>query len=280
MDITIFADGACSGNPGPGGWAYAMWKGDGASGQPQIKASGHSPATTNNVMEMTAVLEAFRTLADEASPIEPGRLTLCCDSEYVLKGIFEWMDGWRAKGWRKRDKKPVANVEIWKQIDELVAELRLQGWTLISKHVRGHSGIYGNEFVDELAVRASHGQVTQSDRTGTPAPEASKPEQRIFWMVVHPTEALIWERSTGEWRCPTSHDVSEITHADRQNLANVPEGSRWMLDVENSDHVAIREAGLSAHALGQMIDAYNTSSMSIETLLRQIKANANMLGLS
>ena len=135
--VTIFTDGACKGNPGPGGWgAILRFKGE------EREMFGGDPATTNNRMEMTAVIEALQSLK------RPCRVTVYTDSQYVQKGITEWIASWKRRGWRTASKDPVKNVDLWKRLDELAAGHR------ISWHwVRGHDGHVENERADELANR-------------------------------------------------------------------------------------------------------------------------------
>ena len=112
--VRLFTDGACSGNPGPGGWAYILEHP--ASGQ-TIDASGAEPATTNNRMELAGVIEGLATLK------RPCRVELVTDSQYVAKGISEWMPKWKAQGWQRKEGgqlKPVMNVDLWRRLDELV----------------------------------------------------------------------------------------------------------------------------------------------------------------
>ncbi len=135
--ITIYTDGACKGNPGPGGWGVLL-----KSGTVEKELFGGEKATTNNRMEMTAVIEALQALK------RPCEVTLFIDSQYVLKGITEWVPGWKARGWRTASKEPVKNVELWKKLDELVAT---SGHKIDWRWVRGHNGDPGNERADALA---------------------------------------------------------------------------------------------------------------------------------
>ena len=133
--FTLFTDGACLGNPGPGGWAYILRSCDG-----EIESSGGNSNTTNQRMEVTAVLQALSTLDS------PSRVEIYADSQYVTKGLTEWMDGWIAKGWRNAAKKPVANQDLWQPL----AVLR-ETHTITTHWVKGHSGHPENERCDELA---------------------------------------------------------------------------------------------------------------------------------
>ncbi len=138
--VELFTDGACSGNPGPGGWAFLMRHPK--TGKAVEKAGG-DPATTNNRMELTAVIEGLTALT------RPSVVDLYSDSQYVLKGLESWMAGWKKKGWRTASKAPVKNVDLWQRLDLLTAahDVRFH-W------VRGHHGHPENEHVDRLAVQA------------------------------------------------------------------------------------------------------------------------------
>ena len=137
--IDVYTDGACKGNPGPGGWGVLM-----KSGTTEKELFGGELNTTNNRMEMMAVIEALASLK------RPCAVTMYVDSQYVLKGITEWLPGWKAKGWRTASKQPVKNVDLWQRMDELVAT---GGHTIDWRWVRGHNGDPGNERADVLANR-------------------------------------------------------------------------------------------------------------------------------
>jgi ribonuclease HI len=142
-EVLLFTDGACSGNPGPGGWAYILRHQ--TSGK-EVEASGGEATTTNNRMELQAVIEGLSALK------RPCFVEVLTDSEYVRKGLSEWMAGWKRNGWQRREKgklKPVANVELWQALDQLVAKHRLK-----FTRVAGHSGHPENDRCDELAVAA------------------------------------------------------------------------------------------------------------------------------
>jgi ribonuclease HI len=142
-EVLLFTDGACSGNPGPGGWAYILRHL--ASGK-EKEAFGAEPETTNNRMELQAVIEGLSALK------RPCYLELFTDSEYVRKGLSEWMAGWKRNGWQRREKgklKPVANAELWQQLDALVSQHRIK-----FTRVAGHSGHPENDRCDRLAVEA------------------------------------------------------------------------------------------------------------------------------
>ena len=136
-DLVIYTDGACSGNPGPGGWGVLM-----QFGNKEKTLNGGEPETTNNRMELMAAIKALEAI----NPEFKGTITLWTDSTYVLKGITEWIHGWKKRGWKKSDKKPVINKDLWQRLDILNAEKNIN-W----KWVKGHAGVEGNERADELA---------------------------------------------------------------------------------------------------------------------------------
>lgn len=134
MSATIHTDGGCLGNPGPGAWAYVI-SADGA----EREGSGFQPDTTNNRMELSAVIEALRAALAEES-LRGGPIDLYTDSQYVQKGITEWMKNWERNGWRTSGKAPVKNADLWKDLKALADRLR------VSWHwVPGHAGHEGNE---------------------------------------------------------------------------------------------------------------------------------------
>jgi ribonuclease HI len=137
--VEIHTDGACKGNPGPGGWGVLL-----KSGSSQKELFGGERETTNNRMELTAVIEALQALK------RPCKVSLYLDSEYVRKGITEWIHGWKARGWRTAAKQPVKNVELWQRLDALVAS---SGHQIDWHWVKGHAGDPGNERADALANR-------------------------------------------------------------------------------------------------------------------------------
>jgi len=133
--IDIYTDGACSGNPGPGGWG-AILRYNGT----EKELFGGEAATTNNRMEMTAVIEALRALK------RPLAVRVHTDSQYVQKGISEWIHGWKKRGWKTADRKPVKNEDLWRTLDALAAQHRIE-W----HWVKGHAGHAENERADALA---------------------------------------------------------------------------------------------------------------------------------
>ena len=138
QEVTIYTDGACSGNPGPGGWGAVL-----LYGEHEKEINGFEPETTNNRMELMAAIEALKSLT------KPCKVELHTDSTYVQKGITEWIKGWKAKGWKNSQKKPVKNADLWQELDKINA------YHDVSWHwVKGHAGHPLNERADELATGA------------------------------------------------------------------------------------------------------------------------------
>jgi ribonuclease HI len=133
--IEIYTDGACRGNPGPGGWGVLL-----IAGKHRKTMHGGEPETTNNRMELTAAIEALNALKGASNVV------LHTDSKYVMDGIREWMPNWKKRGWKTSNKKPVKNKDLWQALDEAAARHDIQ-W----KWVKGHDGNFGNEKADELA---------------------------------------------------------------------------------------------------------------------------------
>ncbi len=135
--VTIYTDGACSGNPGPGGWgAVLRWRGE------ERELSGGEAETTNNRMELLAAIRALETLK------RPARVTLHTDSTYLRDGVTQWLPRWKSNGWRTAAKKPVKNADLWRALDAAARRHEVE-W----RWVRGHAGDPGNERADTLARR-------------------------------------------------------------------------------------------------------------------------------
>ena len=135
--VTLYTDGACSGNPGPGGWACIL-----VYKETEKELYGGDPETTNNRMELTAVIQGLSILK------EPCDVDLYTDSKYVLEGATQWLSGWQENGWRKSNNKPVLNVDLWQILSKLLSQHKIE-W----HWVKGHAGNPYNERVDKLAVR-------------------------------------------------------------------------------------------------------------------------------
>lgn len=136
--VEIYTDGACRGNPGPGGWAATL-----ALGERERELSGAEAATTNNRMELMAVIQALEALK------RPVRARVNLDSEYVRRGITEWLAAWKARGWKTAARQPVKNQDLWERLDAAVQRHQIE-W----RWVPGHAGVAGNERVDALANAA------------------------------------------------------------------------------------------------------------------------------
>ena len=134
-EIFIWTDGACSGNPGPGGWGAIL-----LCDNYKKEIKGSSQLTTNNIMELTAVIESLKLIKN------PSKIIITTDSTYVKNGITEWIHNWKLKGWKTANKKPVKNKQLWQKLDVLTNNHQIE-W----KWVKGHAGHAGNERADELA---------------------------------------------------------------------------------------------------------------------------------
>jgi ribonuclease HI len=136
--VELYTDGACSGNPGPGGWGFILRDPNGGK---ELVGSGGDARTTNNRMELLSVIEGLKALK------KPSHVRLVSDSEYVVRGLNEWLEGWKARGWRKSDKSPVLNQDLWQELDRLREVHKVD-----AEWVRGHKGHEFNERCDRLAV--------------------------------------------------------------------------------------------------------------------------------
>ena len=146
--VEIYTDGACKGNPGVGGWGAIL-----RSGETEKELFGGVANTTNNRMEMTAVIEALRALSRSCDAV------VFTDSSYVQKGISEWIHGWKRNGWKTADKKPVKNADLWQTLDELARGHKIE-W----RWVKGHAGHPENERADQLANRGVDSVLAKSTR--------------------------------------------------------------------------------------------------------------------
>jgi ribonuclease HI len=141
-DVLIYTDGACSGNPGPGGWGAILMAQNAKGVRKERELCGGEPHTTNNRMELMAAIQALEALT------RPCRVELHTDSQYVRNGIMTWIAGWKARGWRTADKKPVKNEDLWRRLDEARARHHVD-W----RWVKGHAGHELNERADRLAAK-------------------------------------------------------------------------------------------------------------------------------
>jgi ribonuclease HI len=142
-DLFAFTDGACSGNPGPGGWGVLLQAREGDAVVKERELSGGEPATTNNRMELLAAIAALESLT------RPSEITIVTDSAYVKNGVTQWIHGWKRNGWRTAQKEPVKNAELWQRLDAAQSRHRVR-W----QWIRGHAGHPENERADALARAA------------------------------------------------------------------------------------------------------------------------------
>lgn len=161
--VDLFTDGACSGNPGPGGWGALL-----RYGKHEKELSGGEPQTTNNRMEMMAVIEGLRAVKQPRCLV-----TVHTDSQYVMKGVTEYLSGWKKRGWKTSDKKEVKNIDLWQILDELLPIHKVE-WVW----VRGHSGHPENERVDALARASIPARIIDAtaDDDGADGEENSEPK--------------------------------------------------------------------------------------------------------
>jgi ribonuclease HI len=152
--VEIWTDGACSGNPGPGGWGAIL-----KSGETVKELNGGEPHTTNNRMELLAAISALEALK------RPCEIDLHTDSQYLRQGVMSWMHGWKRNGWRTADKKPVKNEDLWRRLDEATQRHEIE-W----RWVRGHAGDERNERADELARAGMKPFLTASKPARIPSP--------------------------------------------------------------------------------------------------------------
>jgi ribonuclease HI len=196
---SLYSDGACKGNPGPGGWGAVAYFLDGSV----TELGGRHSSTTNNRMEMQAAIEALQFF------ISSGQKTPCTlytDSEYVIKGVTSWLKGWKARGWKTAAGKPVLNQDLWEKLDELTLAIRqVAGKPLRWEYVKGHSGNQGNERCDQIASSYALGQPVALRNTSAPVPSSST--------------------TTPEPVMTVSHHVNEDQHHHGDG-ENIPRGER------------------------------------------------------
>ena len=177
-----YTDGACSGNPGPGGWAAILIS---ALGQ-VIELGGFEPQTTNNRMELTAALNALKAL--ERNPVP---LVIRTDSTYVIKGITEWVHGWKKKGWITSQNAPVSNSDLWQDLDDIASSYATRA-KLEWRHVRGHSGDAGNDRADLIAVGYSKQK----------PPELFAGLLADYPVLLGDPKGPAWPKSARQWKFP------------------------------------------------------------------------------
>lgn len=170
----LYADGSCSGNPGPGGWAYELCLPDTES-NPLLVCSGGAVNTTNNRMELEAAINAFTAMLElEGVLPSPGHVEMRLDSKYVLDGLFSYMPNWVANGWKTSSRKPVKNAELWQKLEKLHSTACSRGFSFAPAWVKGHNGEPGNERVDSAAQY----QTARYAQMVTHEPEAARKEMQ------------------------------------------------------------------------------------------------------
>jgi ribonuclease HI len=235
----LCGDGACSGNPGPGGFAWEIWAGEVREGNQIVSGSGEAAHTTNQVMELTAAAEGLEELSGKM----PGSVLMHFDSEYVLKGIFEWLEGWKARGWRTASKKAVSNLDLWQRVDAAVQSLQGQGFTLVNDWIKGHDGDLGNERVDEEAVRMRDRAKVRLKGEADTSAETERPTGGLDLMAIARGEA---------------------SEPDLENPAPQPDPSSVTAEQLRLMH--------------QIIEGYNSGALSLSDAVREVRLSAKALG--
>jgi ribonuclease HI len=194
----LYTDGACSGNPGPGGWGTVAYFDDGSCHE----LGGRDGATTNNRMEMQAAISALEFFAGTK---QAHQCLLYTDSEYLIKGITQWVKGWKKKGWKTAAGKPVLNQDLWETLDRLNNQIQSQTKVPVSwQHVRGHSGNVGNERCDTIARGFSSGQPPQLRQRSTM-------EVAVASTVIHQISAPVTS-------IPSPPDLQIVTMLEEQTI--------------------------------------------------------------
>jgi ribonuclease HI len=246
----LYTDGACSGNPGPGGWGTVAYYDDGSCHE----LGGRDRATTNNRMEMQAAISALEFFAGTN---QTQQCVLYTDSEYLIKGITQWMKGWKKKGWKTAAGKDVLNKDLWEILDVLDRQVQAQTKVPVSwQHVRGHSGNVGNERCDTIARGFSSGQPPQlrqrstmesapvkQNATNRLAPIPSPPELQIIPMLEEP---IVHTESTEH--IPREVRVAHLHHLiDTLRIADeIAKGSYLIASSELADLMDINASAVTS----------------------------------
>jgi ribonuclease HI len=246
----LYTDGACSGNPGPGGWGTVAYYDDGSCHE----LGGRDRATTNNRMEMQAAISALEFFAGTN---QTQQCVLYTDSEYLIKGITQWMKGWKKKGWKTAAGKDVLNKDLWETLDVLDRQVQAQTKVPVSwQHVRGHSGNVGNERCDTIARGFSSGQPPQLRQRSTMesapakqnssdhlAPIPSPPELQIVPML---EESIVHTESTEH--IPREVRVAHLHHLiDTLRIADeIAKGSYLIASSELADLMDINASAVTS----------------------------------
>lgn len=249
--ITVHADGACSGNPGPGGWAYEILVPAGLVGEGAERITGADglPATTNNAMELAATrgaLSALVKMQPQLASAGPVEIVFLLDSQYVVKGINEWLANWKAKNWRTASRKPVENQPLWAEIDQLVEELAAVGLRPRFEWVRGHDGHEGNERVDAMAVA-----------------------ERDKWIANVQEDARITAELVGAGISAAGQPIQLAPRADAQQV-EFQSSAAPRIEPVHSSQIELAEA---------MVEMIRSGHLGPEGLVREIRANAIAFGL-
>lgn len=282
-EFVICADGACSGNPGPGGYAWIIFDlttTDEICDDTEIKSgAGSSIDTTNNIMEMRAALDALSTLDEMCviGEVDPGLVRLRFDSEYVLKGIFEWMPGWKQRNWKAASGKPVKNREIWEKIDRLIGQLKWRGFTFQKEWVKGHAGDYGNERVDAKAVEMrDQAKIDLNESAGLGTPESNAFTEKMVDHFFQTGEVL--EREAAPEPAPKAGGIdlmalAEAAGADTHDgdPAELTRAKKTGSGEITADHVK---------AMKKILTAYEEGDLSVKEVIGKIRGSAAELGLA
>jgi ribonuclease HI len=271
----VCADGACSGNPGPGGYGWELWDREPAANCMIMDSGrGRSPETTNNIMELQAAIESVRCLAE--GPWVPGNIKLRFDSEYVLKGIFEWMEGWKKKGWKTASKKPVKNKEQWLQLDFALQAARAKGFVFEADWVKGHDGDFGNERVDDMAVEerdqaifeVKHCDIQQDDvKTAVDANQTATVQQAAAEAGLEAADLPMLSAYPKDLAGQPTFDSPHYPIADvRRTMATVGTEKKEIYPTQ----IFLMRTILELHASGDY---------SVKKVIREIQANRIALGL-
>lgn len=282
-EFVICADGACSGNPGPGGYAWIIFDLT-ATGEicddTEIKSgAGSSIDTTNNIMEMRAALDALSALDEMCviGEISPGEVRLRFDSEYVLKGIFEWLPGWKKRDWKNAAGKPVKNREIWEKIDHYFAQLKWRGFTFKKEWVKGHAGDYGNERVDAKAVEMrDQAKIDLSESAGLGTPESNAFTEKMVDHFFQTGEVL--EREAAPETAPKANGVDLMALAEAAG-AETHDGDPAELargKTANGGEITNEQV----RAMKKILTAYEDGDLSVKEVIGKIRGSAKELGLT
>ncbi|WNZ24424.1 ribonuclease HI [Leptolyngbya sp. NK1-12] len=207
---SIYTDGACSGNPGPGGWATVVYFSDGSVHE----MGGAASQTTNNRMEMQAAIEALEFLL-AAAPSDS--IALYTDSEYVKNGVTQWLKGWKQKGWKTATGKPVLNQDLWRVLDALQEKLAQQGTDVQWRYVKGHSGDRGNDRCDEIARAFALGNSPSLQQGWSPNSVEAMP--------------MVASGESSEFDTPITHaDASETLQSSHKLSASAVDANPDMVD--------------------------------------------------